>query len=566
MATIGSENAKQIRDPMKVHIEMILAETTKVTSGTPLSDYKSYDNTFMQTGWPMRVLADLQGDGFILDGSAEWYEEKTASESNGKLAARGNVGENLTLRVQTNAATISLTITSTGASQIISGGKTFTATGIDVIPMGGTSVDVELVAASETERIVVSSIVPGSTFVADNSNLIRCSVALRTNLDPLQNTIPASELEFQMYYPEDVGDMFKYVSDEWPVTYQAGYSDEMSSIRHFYLADSPVYENHVITIRAKDQVEKLDITVKEGALFAGKGNKALVALHDSYAWVAAIGSWLKEAGVIYERGAYIWPFYEFTSTLINNKEGTLRELMGYQMNVSPFSYVDAGRPTFDFQNSSWAIYEEDLASIVEEKALNLSKIKAPSEEEAYDVRLGLSNVATTSVEQDFNTGAILTINPPQKLGKIIDIGGHSLMSYTPSEVVMTATKSGTEAYVTGNALAQSVGEKEYLNPNGMGGEEVTLEQLIQGQVLDRDYHTSPFSQLVFSPQNIFERKRDKFSFTFKGDPRWQPRDYLTVRRLDSSSLFLRLEEIHIIHEGGGTSATVVARHTDDPLT
>ncbi len=569
MATIDSENAKQIRDPMQVHIEMILAETTKVTSCTPLSGYKSFDNTLMQTTWPLRVLADLQGEGFVLDGSAEWYEEKTASEVNGKLAARGNVGENLRLRIMTNAPTISLTITSTGADQIISGGKTFTATGIDAIPMGGTSVDVEFVPENETERVIVSSVVPGSTFVADNSNLIRCEVALRTNLDPLQNTIPASELEFQMYYPEDIGEMFKYVSGEWPVTYQAGYSEEMSPIRYFYLADPPVYENHVITIRAKDQVENLDITVKEGALFAGSGARSLVKIEDPDGWRKSVEEWLKKAGVNLRGWSSMWVPGSWKSDYINNKEGTLRELLGYQMNVSSLEYVDAGIPLLGWTGGTWAVNEEDLASISEEKALNISMIKAPSKEELFDVTLSNGGIIPTFLEESFSKGAILTITFAQKYMNIFSAkalsssGGvesiSGLISFTPSEAVIKATSAGSEIMMHGETLRETGGVEYYNNPNGLGGEEVTLEQPIMGRFIHVDFFSN--ENLIFSPKNIFDRKRDKITFTFKGDPRWQPRDLLTVHRVNGQHLSTKLEEIHIVHEGGGTSATVTARLT-----
>ena len=126
MATIDSENAKQIRQPMQVEISVTLSDT-----GSPLT-YSGYaatakvaDGVLGQQTWPMRQLADLQGDGFPLDGSRELYETKTASQANGKLGVRGHVGQNVEVTVSRGTTIPAVTVYAQGADYVDYGGTAF---------------------------------------------------------------------------------------------------------------------------------------------------------------------------------------------------------------------------------------------------------------------------------------------------------------------------------------------------------------------------------------------------------------------------------------------------------
>ena len=82
MATITQENARQIRDPMQVYFDMDVPSNAKITNYN-VGTNKSYDSTLGNVPWDMRILADLEGEGFLLVGTAEWYVDKTPSADNG---------------------------------------------------------------------------------------------------------------------------------------------------------------------------------------------------------------------------------------------------------------------------------------------------------------------------------------------------------------------------------------------------------------------------------------------------------------------------------------------------
>ena len=55
---------------------------------------------------------------------------------------------------------------------------------------------------------------------------------------------------------------------------------------------------------------------------------------------------------------------------------------------------------------------------------------------------------------------------------------------------------------------------------------------------------------------LFERSNKGGSFTWKGDPRMQPRDVINFHRLDGSVQQITVESINMTHDSGGTKATI----------
>ena len=71
-----------------------------------------------------------------------------------------------------------------------------------------------------------------------------------------------------------------------------------------------------------------------------------------------------------------------------------------------------------------------------------------------------------------------------------------------------------------------------------------------------------FDEIVFPDRTIkqqFEKSNITGSFTWKGDPRMQPRDVVEWERLDGTTTTITLENITLTHEGGGTSAEITYR-------
>ena len=59
--------------------------------------------------------------------------------------------------------------------------------------------------------------------------------------------------------------------------------------------------------------------------------------------------------------------------------------------------------------------------------------------------------------------------------------------------------------------------------------------------------------------NLLRRSNETGSFTWKGDPRMQPRDVANFHRLDGTVEEITIESITLKHEGGGTTAEIVYR-------
>lgn len=60
-------------------------------------------------------------------------------------------------------------------------------------------------------------------------------------------------------------------------------------------------------------------------------------------------------------------------------------------------------------------------------------------------------------------------------------------------------------------------------------------------------------------QSIFDKSPNKGSFTWKGDPRMQPRDVFTFVKLDGTEIDCTIEQIDLEHVGGGTTARITYR-------
>lgn len=565
MATIVSENAKQIRDPMIVKFALQITEDAQITSFTPTSDYKSWDDTLSNVTWPMRVLADLQDEGFLLDGTAEWYEEKSPSATNGKLGLRSNEGETVTLQITGNKVINNITVKTEGVATIKVGSTSYTATGIDYISVQSQTFTMQFIPDKEHGRAFIDYIIPGALFDINNENLVRATLALRCNLDPFATTLEASEIEIQMYYPNDLGDMFKYVNNDWPVTYTAGYTDQMSPERRFYLSEPAVWKDRILTIKAVDSVPKLDQVVKQGS-------PDLVTLDwmrgfdETLAW----GWQTKIESLIPQVKVYTGSFDNSIGDIAIRKECTVRDflqrLMSLTANLAPawrLAFVDAGIPAFfsgDYYTMRWTVKEEDLANISMQKPQNVAKITTGSNEK-YDETMtpGVGWMKGEPLQTE--VGAIFSDNynggyATQAFARVEDGATDkkaSVISFTPTETTYKSNHTTDKMVCWHTSLIPSGGVTEYTNPNGLGGETVTYEPILIGR------GNLGNGVDIFTPKNLFATNRNTIQFDFKGDPRWQPHDFLTIKRLDGTDMKTRIASIELKHEGGGTYATVVAQ-------
>ena len=119
---------------------------------------------------------------------------------------------------------------------------------------------------------------------------------------------------------------------------------------------------------------------------------------------------------------------------------------------------------------------------------------------------------------------------------------------------MTAVKF--EASWTGTSIIKA--KSVYTNENNS---ETTKTVSRAGIPLKLSYVTNAVAGIDSDvlANAIFNRSTHTGKFTFKGDPRMQPRDVFTFNRLDGTSQICTISTIEITHESGGTKAQIEYR-------
>lgn len=678
MSEIDVQNSRQIRDPMDVLITMTLAADDITMTYSGYSSAKVADGVLDRRNWSMRKLADLQGDGFPLDGTHVLYDSATiASRANGKLGVRSNVGQSVTVTATGNKVMASVTIIVTGAGSVTYGGTTTPITGGSVtIPVLSTSITMTFNPANDTERIEISDIYPDNTFRVTNDNLIKATVSLRSDLSLFDQTLPESELNIEVYHGADVSEDVASIPADTPIIYQAGYEGDMSPARKFYVAGQVTWADNVLIIHAVDAVHFLDdvnivapVTEKDSDRFGNAARYVLQRAGVSFSDSSYSASWWS--------GAYRWIIPENTNARrflaflnqcfnITDDDADLLEGSGTLNDVLQFAYIDAGIPTLRTYNSEGpriTIKENDCADVkkdIEPKTgtVNatwrklitddatttegkIAKVGSATfkknvgaslnfDQYTYEWKIGLfvgrnydNDVAKKMLSKYgvfYGWGYMLDVVPGRSTGeegggfydagissprvgdKLLigeipqeeyrrypDPGSiYSFSSFVPwsqpyngweyDEVASHLINNATQMWdVLKNAdILDATAEAIDLDIYGFA---FYTENQVKTYVVDPESRVYEYGEapiigrlaaklLGGSPIEIYPskmlsipmyRSNIKGSFTWKGDPRLQPRDRVWFRRLDGSREEVTLETITITHEGGGTSAEMTYR-------
>ena len=681
--TIDIENAKQIRQPMDVVIEMEMAsdDVTLTYSGYS-STSKVADGVLSQPTWPMRGLADLQGDGFPLNGSRVLYDSSTtASQTNGKLGVRGNIGQSVTITISGNKSIASLFIHATGAESITFGGTTTPIiNNVVTIPVGGTSITITLNPAKDTERIEVSQIGAGAKFVITNENLIRATVSLRSDLSRFGQTLPESELNVEVYQDTDIAEVVAAIPEDAPITYSAGYEGDMSPTRKFYVTGQVTWADNVLSIQAVDAVHFLNQTTTETAIL-GTVIDEFLNLPRLLLGEAGIDWGRSEEGYELRSAEYAWligpdasarDVIAFMNQSVNLTDETGGLIDGTGSLAAPlqFTYRDAGIPYLSIKDNGRRrdeiIKEEDCGQIkraVERGTSSVSATWGKINSRTYSVNEPVVKIGTATMTKGVGTslnfeayahdwwigkptgdnedgvfstkmlakykflhndGGIWLAAPGDKSGYpycagtsvganrgsyFLGVGNRLPGQGTPQSAMSKgAINPGYVAYSQFIPWIQRYVEfppydaqgREFINTAQMwnvlvnagviSSTETNLDLEIRGYPLnpeaqDLTYSITPegetvtISDVLFSGQIAAKlpsggstliypkraltagayRSPKTGSFTWKGDPRMQPRDITTFRRLDGTDTIITIENITLTHEGGGLSAEITYR-------
>ena len=677
MSQIDIQNAKQIRDPMTVLISMEVPEDVAVTYSV-FTNVKIEDAQLGQRAWPMRQLADLQGDGFALDGSRSLYDPSvTASAANGKIGVRGDVGEDVTFTVSGDSDINGLSLAATGTDRVLFNGQTATfSDGQVIVPVGSDSITLTFPAAETDRRVEVSFTLPGTSLKVTNDSIISCIVSLRSDLSIEDPTLPESELNVEIYNDVDISEAVASIPDDSPLIYSAGYPGDMSPDRKFYVAGQITWADNVLSIHAVDAVHFLDVEPEPATVNSYNDGRNRTT---PTTFVGLLSKYLNDAGIDIrpETWYYVPPYSDGTATAICMiPRCNLRELMAFVNNVfkvegidtaqttyrtEPIThsfwaeYVDAGIPSLKTfkPEPKWVLYEEDTSDIkknIEPKINNIQVIHSECIQTQYSggpvgsVTWKKDGPAYVSIEK--NVGRMLvqysrsnyeepfvidgkklrtvnllpmtaagvpradpwvTVNvkiraryrPGSNIisipwtGQLID--GESLQNiqtyqdgviytqvipenapfarnewlywHSMSEAWSKLQKAGiindsdeeTTFDIIGTAVITSEENLSYHSETD--GRSITIEEIIKGTLNIYDNQKNFYMELFPNAayESLLQRSNITGSFTWKGDPRMQPRDVVEFHRLDGTVEEITLENITLHHEGGGTYAEITYR-------
>lgn len=616
--TIDAQNALQIREkPMDVFVTFQTGSSAKISSYTPGSAFKSYDSTLGDSSIEMRNIADLAGSGFPLDGTHRLFDPSEPTNStNGKLGLRGVAAGTATVTISASATLTAVTIATRGVDSIIvSGGTTYPATGLNVIPINAQTATLTLVPEEANGRAEVDYIVPGIILEATNDMLTRCTLALRGNLNVIDHTWEESEIEIEMYYPYDISSSFAYVQNDWPITYQAGFDGDLSPVRKFYLSEPITMQNNLITIRGVDASHLLDEKTLPEQFFNTWPNHNGAHQQIYKLFVNAIAS----AGITLQREEYWSGGSNGTVTRYPIiPEMTARDFVAGVMNLTlnhtrgatyyGIQFVDAGIPTVEHGDgttygSVWRINKSDCGDYQETWERKIAQIKNTNEERRFNETVAkastktvlFGNTAYLSVmigglyafarnaedytattkdqEIDLSYDGFYQIQTPTGINTISNTPSHFFGKVKANSSIRDTGAKDSEqiaairyeisnpAYVTGLAMLISGGVNSFSNPDGLPGQTIEMEPLVYGAITDQNGET------VLNYPSLFNRSSHTISFTWKGDPRMQPLDYIGITDDTKPGALLtwyRITSIELTHDGGGTIATIAAREWTAP--
>ena len=679
--TIDRENAKQIRQPMDVLITMQVPDDDITLSFSwYTSTSKVSDGRLTQPTWPMRRLADLQGDGFALSGSYALYESLTPSATNGKLGVRGHVGQAVNLTVTGSQQMAGLTLLVTGAESVTYNGYSHEVTSGRVsFLVGATSATLTLTPASEDTRIEISEVQTGADITINNDNLISCTVSLRSDLSPFDQTLPESELNIDAYFDEDVSEAVAMIPDDTPIYYRAGYDSDMSPLRSFYVAGQVTWADNVLSIHAVDAVHFLD-DVEIGAPITEEDSDYIMNATFYLLDLAGIecedytqiGWWSGAQRWIIKEGTKARDFIAFLNQCFNLTDGddNLYDGTGQLQQELQYAYVDAGVPTLttrSLDRGYHSVYEHDCADVkrsierlpgsVSAEYLRITNPGMP-DGGAYAQKIGtatfIKNVGTSlsfdKYAYEWTIGLYLGPNRDNDIAKKLANKFGIFFSFYNTCMVVPANDSGywyTNTYSTQVMTDHgSVGKKlakgeipqskfgGYPPNSGNSGNfsafvpwsqayhanwrydndpahqirtaaqmwnVLTAAGVIasDAQTIDLDIYGCAFNLEADTYTNTIDEKGGTYtygelpvigrmaaktatntdtpiypnrmlsvgmyrspitgSFTWKGDPRMQPRDIIHFHRLDGTVEDVTIESITLKHAEGGTTAEITYR-------
>ncbi len=561
--TIDVENLKSIRKPFDVICGVDMENKT----ATNTVAYDSTDVGMSDTNavvavkasaWNPLPLADLSGGGFPLDDGVVFPVLSHTASIEGKYGVRSNIGGQLEFTVTTSASIISITCKGTGTLTI--NGAVYSLNSQLVVPVRANTQETLLFESSDDDaRVVVYTIVPGILLQFENDSIVSCVLDLAGNLSLKEPSFEVSTIELNAYYPYDISEIISTMPDNTPLWYKAGYPGDYCETRHFYLSGEATMKDHVITLKGTDASSKLEsLTMRSN--YVHNGYQLYIHYHNVFI----------DAGinlVAYEE----MPQDTSSSYHAIVTEQSAQDLLGDMMvscHAAPLyywpTYVDAGIPRLYYKQVSedgttrspyqlrvWDIAEEDCADVERIVSRKISSIASADYSTPFLVNVTPTNTTVTVGSRTAAAGEIVEFTYSDGyLWNLVRTNTDGSVIYADQQGMKWYAQSNGTATLTGKILALSKAIDIDVPIPAQPGERLYMNPVILGYMVQSYAGSIPTNGRRFFASNVTG------SFTFRGDPRMQPRDTFRFTRLDGTVEVATIERIEMTHEGGGTTASV----------
>jgi len=587
MSIIDVKNAEQIRDPLEIHCGITARsdiDLTVTASGDIAASDSNAGAAIDTEQWAMRGLADFQGEGFPLDGSRELLDTSVAgSLADGKVGLRSDIGGTMTASVTGDQEIVALTVeVASGSGTITANGVSYDAKQLVIIPVGAQSVTLTIESDDPERRIEIASITPGIDLEFTNEDIISVELDLRSDLSIVSPSWAISSITVRAYYPGDLSEVIPNVGDDVPIWYYAGYPGDYSQIRYFYLNGPAEQLNGVLTFSGEDASGKLEDS--KNVALQRLDTDSTVGRTNLYNWFV---NTIESAGIkpVSIEAPPTASGQTKTERSMVMLEASAREHVAAMMNLAHSGtfwpvFVDAGIPSIRWTKptSKWDIYEADCGDVQRNIARNVAKLEVEDSSD-YGITNDITKAtAWSTLEADISItrGISITKNfdswywaysVSYKQGDRFVWATPNSVQWIPSATsvqkkVRTGTKKGKAVYsnkwfyrptLYGKLMTYTATARSLVPPVLRSGYTATVTPLGIGSIYQGTTLIYPNWQSLFAVSNITG------SFTWKGDPRMQPRDVFTFHRLDGTTELCTIESIQLTHEEGGTTAEISYR-------
>lgn len=577
MPTINGENLKSIRQAMEIHVafsaDLELNLTYSIQGSIAALD-NNYSDSLEHSAWYFQKLADLANGGFPLDSTIYLYDPSSTGTEQGKIGLLSSVGGSLTITV--NASTVMPAVTidfRDSEGTVTANGQTYDIQQFTVIPVNARSVRLTITNSSQTKRLQIGSIYAGISATFDTDSIISCNLSLQSDLKPDNPSLPISSIEMTALYREDLSAVIGAMPDNAPITYYSGYPGDYSQTRHFYLSEPAQIKNGVIEIHGEDSVRFLDGVEVPYEVFQTRGNMA--AGNINY-WIEKK---LKDAGVPVSTYGIAQSGSTSTHTYGLIKSGSLRDHIANIMNLCKTDsyyprFVDAGDPRLYVSKpttASYTINESDCGDVETFYDKQISLIKTDDDHGLTATAwANLDSLIEIEYEKKVKAGKKYVVNAEDDtyFYTYYFYGGQTVnklwqtpvsVAYRPTKTSEKKTISGATAWtnlvsISGAELEITDSAKRITPAVKRTGATLEIEPMFYGVIL-KDLDTTLYPNYA----DLFNRSNETGSFTWKGNPKMQPRDIFNFVRLDGTTEICTIETIELKHERGGLSATISYR-------